>query len=69
MKTARDVTTLPAKTKSGIRWKRVVLAAFLSEIAVVAAVSATIGVYGLAIAPGLTDAESSENRARFPSSC
>ena len=50
-------TTFPKEDKAGIRWKRVVLAGFLSEIAVIAVLSAVIGAYSLVIAPGRPDSE------------
>ena len=42
----------------GIRWKRVILAAVLSEAGVIAVLLAAVAIYGSVIAPGLSDAES-----------
>jgi len=43
-----------------IRWKRVLLAAVLSEAGVIAALLAVITIYGRLFAPALTDAQSRE---------
>ena len=42
---------------TGIRWKRVILAAVLSEAGVIAVLLAVIAIYSKLIAPGMTDAE------------
>ena len=42
---------------TGIRWKRVILAAFLSEAGVIAVLLAAVAIYSSVIAPGLSDAE------------
>ncbi len=49
-----DTTTLSRTTQSGIRWKRIVLAAFLSELVVIAGLLAIIMTHRFLIAPGLT---------------
>ena len=43
--------------KSQIRWGRIALAAVLSEIGVIAVLSAVIAIHRFLIAPGLTDAQ------------
>jgi hypothetical protein len=49
---ALDTTATPSlKEKTDIRWKRIVLAAFLSEVAVIGVLIAAMGVYRL-VAPG-----------------
>jgi hypothetical protein len=45
---------------TGIRWKRVVIAAVLSELAVIATISIVMAVYALLIAPGRSSAEYGE---------
>jgi hypothetical protein len=42
---------------TGIRWTRVILAAVLTEVAVIAVLLAAIAAYSSVVAPGLTDAE------------
>lgn len=50
----------PRTQRTSIRWKRVVVAAFLSELAVIAVISIVMAVYALLIAPGRTSAEYGE---------
>jgi hypothetical protein len=38
----------------GIHWKRIIVAGFLSELLVIAGLSAIIGIYSLVISPGRT---------------
>ncbi len=59
----RAIDTQPAlsiEKKSHIRWKHVVFAAFLSEIAVIALLSAVTAIYRLVIAPGQPDTQYQE---------
>jgi hypothetical protein len=60
MQTMQRTATLPDTKRTGIRWKRVVVAAVLSELAIIAAISIVVGVYALLIAPGRTGAEYGE---------
>jgi len=60
MPTMETTASLPREKGSGIRWKRVVLAAFLSEAGVIMVLLAVTTIYGFAIAPGRTDAEYQE---------
>ena len=48
----------------GIRWKRVILAAVLSEAGVIAVLLAVVAIYSSLIEPGLSDVESQELGAR-----
>jgi hypothetical protein len=57
MPTLEGAASLPREKVSGIRWKRVVLAAFLSEICVIMVLISITAVYGFAVAPGRTDEE------------
>jgi len=56
MRTVGTTVALSGSAKSGIRWKRVVIAAFLSELAVMAVLGAIIVPYMFLIAPGQTSA-------------
>src|SRR5437660_12669655 len=47
----------PVTRKRGIRWARIILAAFLAEVAVILIIGAVIVVHRFWIAPGQTDAE------------
>ena len=52
-----EATVALAETrKSAIRWKRVILAGFLSEIIVIAVIAAIYGTYTMVIAPGQPNA-------------
>ncbi len=53
MRTLQNPATLPLIEKSGIRWGRVVVAAVLSEVAVIVVLLAVIGVHRV-VYPGLT---------------
>ena len=57
MPTLEAAASLPREKGSGIRWKRIVLAAFLSEICVIGVLIAVTAVYAFGIAPGRTDEE------------
>ena len=57
MRTLEARAILPEDNKSDIRWGRVVLAAVLSELAVIALLSAIIAIHGSIIAPGQTAAQ------------
>src|SRR5262245_2344596 len=58
----RSETTvgLPQARATAIRWKRVIFAAFLSELAVIAVLSAVLATYAFVIAPGRSSAEYNE---------
>jgi hypothetical protein len=60
MHTMQRTAALPHTKQTGIRWKRVIVAAVLSELAVIAVISLVMGVYALLIAPGRTSAEYGE---------
>jgi hypothetical protein len=60
MRSAQTTADLPATEKTGIRWKRVIIAAVLSELAVIAVILLIVGTYSLVIAPGRTSAEYGE---------
>ena len=60
MPTMEGAASLPREKVSGIRWKHVVLAGFLSEISVTIVLLGVIAVYAFAIAPGRTNAEYQE---------
>jgi hypothetical protein len=51
---------LPAVGKTSIRWKRVIIAAVLSEVLVIAVIALGIATYSLIIAPGRPSADNSE---------
>jgi hypothetical protein len=53
-------TTAVAQKKSTIRWKRVLIAGFLSEVAVMAVMSTIMAVRAFVISPALTAAELGE---------
>jgi hypothetical protein len=53
MRTLETTHDLPAN-KSSVRWKRVIAAAFCSEIGVMLALFAVMGIHRFVVAPGLT---------------
>src|SRR4030095_5488290 len=59
MRTMETTTILSREKRAGIRWKRVGLGGFLSEIGVIAVISAIIAIH-LLVAPGQTDAQLDE---------
>jgi hypothetical protein len=60
METMQRTDAVPRLQRAGIRWKRVVIAAVLSEVAVIAAITMVMAVYAILIAPGRTGAEYGE---------
>lgn len=60
MQTMQRTEAVPRAQRTVIRWKRVVVAAVLSELAVIAAIAIVMAVYALLIAPGRTGAEYGE---------
>jgi hypothetical protein len=60
MRTIETAAAVSSTHKSGIRWGRVIIAAFLSELAVIAVISAIMVVYMFAVAPGRSSAEYGE---------
>jgi hypothetical protein len=60
MRPIETTITWSQENSHGILWKRVVLAAFLSEAGVVAVLSTIIAIYAMTSVPGQTDAQSQE---------
>jgi hypothetical protein len=65
MRTLEAPSTMPLEKKSGIRWKRVVLAAVFSELVVFGVLAIVIVVYRFILAPGLTAAHYNEFAANI----
>jgi len=60
MRAVDTTATLSTEKKSHIRWKRIVLAAVLSELTVIALLLAVIAVHSFVIAPGQNAAQYGE---------
>src|SRR5262245_55698138 len=60
MRALQTPATLRSHKQSAIHWKRIVLAAFLSEVAVIAVLSVIIITHRFVIAPALTPAQYDE---------
>src|SRR5262245_57499 len=60
MQPMQRTDVLPHAQRTSIRWKRVIVAAVLSDVAVVAVISIVMAAYALLIVPGLTSAEYGE---------